>query len=189
MRMMLSCAAVLFVSPALCGAERNPPQIRPGARVQVSAPKGVLGYTVEGKTRRSIFGTVEAITSAQLTIRDGKALRTVPLRDISQLRVANGKNRNAVGGAIVGGVIAGLGTTLLAAMSGCDDCDTRDFVSFIGLGAGAGAAAGAGIGALIKTDRWERVAVPTPIMGTRGPVRLSVRGVHRGAVLGVTLAF
>ncbi|HVR71745.1 MAG TPA: hypothetical protein VMT87_12960 [Vicinamibacteria bacterium] len=189
MRMMLSFAAVLLVSPALSGAERHPPQIGPGARVQVSAPAGVLGYTVQGEARRSILGTVEGITSEQLTIRDGKASRTVPFRDISHLKVANGKKRNAPGGAIAGGLIAGLGMTLLAAMSGCDGCDTGDFVSIIGLSAAGGAAAGAGIGALIKTDRWERVAVPTPIVGTRGPFRLSVCGVHRGAVLGVTLAF
>jgi hypothetical protein len=88
--------------------------------------------------------------------------------------------------AVAGALIVGLGTTYLAL--GCD-CEAGDVVPIIGLSAAAGAAVGGGIGALVKTDRWEQVPMPLATSLGHGPVRLSVRGVPRGAMVGLTLAF
>jgi len=189
MKLMLSYAVILAVTPAMSRAEQHPLAISPGAKVQVFAAKGALGYTSRGDPRRSISGVVEAITPERLTIRDDGVLRTLPLRDVSRLNVAKGKKRhaaNVIGGAVAGALFVGLGLTYLA--TGCD-CEAGEVAPTVVLGAASAAAVGGGIGALVKTDRWEAVPLPLVTSPTAGAVRLSIRGVPRGAMVGVTLAF
>jgi hypothetical protein len=194
MRTVLSCAAIVLVSPTLAWAERQPPRMVTGAKVQVFAGKGVLGYTADSDPRRSMHGTIESISSEHLTVRDGQTSQQVRFRDISRLKIVNGKRRNVLGGAIVGALIAAVAVPVLVVATWDKECACESGGSsalpYLGL-IGAGAAVGGGVGALVMTDRWERMPVPVPAVSSIGDgrVRLSVRGARRGATVGLTLGF
>jgi hypothetical protein len=169
-----SSSSVLLLS-AGAGPEERPASLSPlavGSRVRLQAPTIVEGR-VEGMV-------MEMDESSLLVSADGRASVRVERQAITRLDISTGRHRRALRGMAIGagiGAVAGLLFT-------SDSCDNPVFVCTTSvvesgaLGTLAGAAYGAGIGALFKTDSWNRVPLElvhvsvAPIRG-RG-VRLSL---------------
>ena len=159
-RLAPSLVLALLVTTWACSGYVADTSVAPGDTVRVTAPSMDMDDSV---------GTVAALETDRLTVQveERADALSVPLADVTKLKVRRGQKSNAGKGALIGlgvGAAAGVITALLScADSQCDWDNAGDDVTgytAVVLGAG-GALLGAGIGAIIgssiKTDRWESV--------------------------------
>lgn len=135
------------------------------AQVQAAVARGDrVRVTATELSSRRLVGTFHEIsdTSCVLMTQDGSPLQ-VPLDDVSVFEVSRGRKSKAGAGALVGALV-GLGAG--AAVGGVAQQESQfievsdGMVAGIAVGTAAvGAGLGAVIGSLIKTERWERIAL------------------------------
>jgi len=136
--------------------------INVGDRVKIYAP------VAQTKT---LFGTVNNITSAEIFLLSNDGYFIIPLNSIRRIHVSTGKKRNTGKGALIGlsgGAFLG-GMISLVTYEECDDSEpfgcVLDFSKgeSFALGAAAvglsGLVLGTVVGAIIKTDRWHRLPI------------------------------
>lgn len=105
-----------------------------------------------------------------MVIKDDRRVR-VPRQAITDFEISTGSRRQPAKGMLIGAVIGAVVMGALGLPSvACSDCPPSHQGQAALLGAGAGAAYGVGIGALVKTDRWSRVALEHVQVGL-GPTR------------------
>lgn len=126
-----------------------------GARVRVTLSPPAL--------RRSVVGTLVRFDRDSVVVR---AADSEPLAyatsAVGRLEVSRGRHGHAVLGAVVGGIGgAAIGLGLFAAACG-EGCVGATALGIIPIGTAlAGAGIGVGIGSLVRSEQWERAAVPT----------------------------
>ena len=173
---------VLATAPAR-GDEAAP--ARPGDRVRVPADTRVRVSILERKAAPdSVFlasgfepgsrlvGTFVGADSTAITIDDEKGFeRTIPHEVVAAFEVSGGTKSHAGRGAVLGlliGTVAGfaIGTIVEESEGDCGDCYPGEGAYQMGItlgGAVLGLGVGAGVGALIRTERWQRAeARPAP---------------------------
>ena len=145
--------AVLAVTPLARVTAQEPPPVKVGDRVRVTAPDQALSkYT----------GTLTGV------YRDTLTLDTlhVPLQSVTRLEVSRGQKSKTGKGALIGagvGFAAGAITGLAFCARGTSSCESdTDYTGLAvlilgGGGALLGAGLGAGVGSSVKVDRWEDV--------------------------------
>ena len=155
-----------------------------------AAPAAAAGQTIKPGThvRAStdryprLEGTLRSVTIDSIVVDTVR----LPISSISQLQVRH-RRGNAGKGALIGGITLGVASGIAGA-AGCAgssgsfiDCSDRVPAAFLTggfLGFAVGAGIGAVIGAFVKTDRWERVAVGRLLVsaapGRNGPLTLGV---------------
>ncbi len=112
-------------------------------------------------------GVLEESTPDELAIRTGGPGSPVRVRrgDIAGLEVSRGTRRHALKGLLAGALAWGAVVGLVAAFDTLDESGVGEPLFIGGM-----LAAGAGVGALVKTERWERVPVREASIQI-GPVR------------------
>ena len=145
-RLSIIPLAVLAVAPLTRITAQEPPPVKVGDRVRVTAALGV----------RELVGTYIAVRGDTLELESEATLLAIPMASVTRLEVVGGRKSGLVKGGIVG-LMVGVGIGV-AKVSGCgsgDDCfDAGLWLSAPPL---AGMLLGGVVGALIKTDRWEEV--------------------------------
>ena len=172
MRSITRLIAVLAVTPFISVTAQQQPPFKPGDRVRITAPGGFPTGTV----------TFVAVSTDTLVVRLGTNTWSVPIAAVTRLEVSRGrKSFGTRRGAIIGGLVGAASGAIIGAASyeepkpcvpesffDCVDFDvfqggTRTAASAALTGAVLGAVAGAAIGGLlgsvIKTERWEGVAL------------------------------
>lgn len=141
--------------------------VAPGEKVRL-AISGVDGPRVTGIVSR--FGP----DSIVLRVSEESAPRVIPRSAVQRLEVSTGRRGHARTGALVG---LALGAATLAL---CDDSDS--FYQYCPQGAGevalwVGASAGWGalIGLLVRSDRWQEIAIADAVEVRPGALTVSVR--------------
>ena len=138
-------------------------EVRPGARVRIEAPD------VDAS---QIVGTVVLRSGDVLRVRRSNTeLLTIPASRIASIEVSRGKthSRGARNGAIVGtawGAVLGL-VTIGGAKTCSGPADARmcglaqppDVAAWVGYSMVSGAVVGTIVGALVRSERWERLSV------------------------------
>ena len=154
-------ALVLCISPTSASAQDVEPAsaippLTTGSRVRVTSD--VL--------ERRLPGIVLAVDDSVLTLQpEGGGVVKVPFATVSRLDVSLGRRRNALRGLAVG-ALAGLLLSFTAPVD--PDFCSLDDPNFCSRGEAMLAATlvfggiGAGIGALIRTERWTRLANARP---------------------------
>lgn len=170
MKSVLGFLTLLLLFPAFAASQ--PAGLTAGARVRVTAPRDDLNKHV---------GTVLEVRGDSVVIAGQRGSRSIALENVTALDVSTGLRtqvrRSALVGFAAGGVLGGI-----VGVASYEDPDFF-FSSAAEMGAvsalffgGIGMATGAVVGALQRTDRWERQALPVKaaIGGSRsGGVRLS----------------
>lgn len=147
----------------------------PGTRIRLAPTDGAVQ-----------IGVLVALDRDSVHIRDmaGTDLRYARA-DLRLLERSIGHRRNVGRAAVRGGVIGAGAGFLLGALASAEDDAFCSGASCIAAGSGAGAvwglAIGAAIGALVRTEQWERIEST--------PVEPLVRPVARGTGVGVRLRF
>jgi len=158
----LLLALTLLAGPTASAHAEEAQSVPAGALVRVTAPsvaKGRLTGTLVSASEQAIV----------LALPDSEP-RTIPRRAMTRLEWSSGYHRNAIPGALVGGVLGGV---CLGALSYavCDDPATCSVsLPAVGVGIALGALPGAGIGALIRTRDWRDVE-PARVHFSLAPVR------------------
>ncbi|MEE8043042.1 MAG: hypothetical protein V3T15_09625 [Pseudomonadales bacterium] len=148
---------VLLLSSAPGLAQDQQDSLTYGDRVRVTAPQLVLHETV---------GRFEALRHDTLVVRADSALR-IPLNLVTRLEISHGRsNSPMILGAAVGAVAGGVAGAALASTETCpgrflapDPCPVERYAGAIFLGVLLGGAVGGGVGAVLRTERWERAPV------------------------------
>jgi hypothetical protein len=173
MRSITSLIAVLAVTPFISVTAQQQPPFKPGNRVRITAPGG---FAPTGTV------TFVAVSTDTLVVRLGTNTWSVPIAAVTRLEVSRGrKSFGTRRGAIIGGLVGAVSGAIIGAASYEEPApcvpktflDCVDFDVFQGgtstavstavagavLGAVAGAAIGGLLGSVIKTERWEGVAL------------------------------
>lgn len=148
--------------PAASDALPEPPtfQIPAGAKVRV-ASSAIPGGTVEG---RVVSSTDEAL-ALMLGADDapfGGGQVVIPRASLTSVKVSMGRRGHALHGAVLGALLGAAGGA--AAEVDPQDCDSSSdaFCSqgeAIAVSAAGGALLGALVGAVVKTEKWQKVSV------------------------------
>ncbi len=176
MRPVTFLVAVLAVTPLTRVTAQEPPPVKPGDRVRVTAPDLQIN---------KYDGSLVSLTGDTIAV---DTLR-VAFRSVTRLDVYRGRRSHWIRGAGVGLVIgAGIGAIAIASQvdwSLSSSCDPFSNAQCVLIGAGLGAAVGIPVGALIglgvRTDRWHEVPLDrlrvsfAPQRGGRFALGLSVR--------------
>ena len=140
---------------------------------------GLVGSRVRVRAVQLVepqVGVLEGSTSESLVIRASSSVSPIQLRraEIVELEVSRGVKRHTLKGLLAGGIAWGVIAGLVAAFDTLDESGVGE-----PLFVGTLLAAGAGIGAMVKTERWERVELAA------GSARLAprTRGVQARIVL------
>ena len=158
-----AAAGLLLLTTPLAAQEA---ELRPGARVRLSAPGTLAGQ---------LTGTVlERSTDSLLFATPNGTPTRLALSALDRVEVSRGESRarGALKGTAWGaGVGIGLGLISVAAGNECADFDTvcptdTEFVTSTALG---GAVIGAIIGAIVGSERWQTLRAPL-----RGALRPAV---------------
>ena len=160
MRFGALLVSVLLVAPA---AEAQLAAVRLGAKVRVEA---------KDVDTRQVVGTVVLRSGDVITIRRAnRELLTLPASRIASLDVSHGKTHanGARTGAIAGtGWGAAVGLLTIGGAHTCTDPDNArqcgppqppDVAKWVGLWTVSGALFGATVGAIMGSERWERLVV------------------------------
>ena len=151
-RLSIIPLAVLAFAPLTRVTAQEPPPVKVGDRVRVTAP----GLGVPSRD-----GTLRLLDADSLVMRPngGRSRLVIPLASVTRFEVHRGRKSRAPIGALVGALALGAYGFAIGDDSGLDcaegPCIGRGPVA--ATGAVAGLLLGAVIGALIKTDRWEEV--------------------------------
>jgi len=140
-----------------------------------------LGSRVRVRTlqlREPQVGVLETATLDSLTVKTASPEAATLFRraDITELEVSRGVKRHTLKGLLAGGIAWGAIAGLVAAFDTLDESGVGEPLFVGGL-----LAAGAGIGAMVKTERWERVDLGA------GSARLAPRA--RGVQVRIVLNF
>jgi hypothetical protein len=144
-----------------------------GTLVRVTAPR---------VTKGRIEGTLLSASENQivLALPDAEP-RTIARRDLTRLEWSRGYHRNAIPGAMVGGLLGGAFLWYVSgALCEVDNCSGTMEAALVGVALGA--LPGAGIGALIRTRDWHE-ADPARVQFSIAPVR------GKGVAAKLTLRF
>ena len=154
MRPITFLVAVLAVAPLTRLIAQEPPPVKVGDRVRVTAPHEDIFRDI---------GTLARIDADTLVV----GARAIAVEWVTRLEVSRGQKSRVGRGAVVGGLIGGaigLGLAIAWVANDCEFADTSGCGSEVGIiAAGAaivglpGAGIGAAIGAVQRTDRWEEV--------------------------------
>jgi|SoiMethySBSTD1v2_1073268.scaffolds.fasta_scaffold16667_2 hypothetical protein len=132
-----------------------------GTLVRVTAPRVSKGR---------IEGTLLSASENQIVIAfPDSEPRTIARRDLTRLEWSRGYHRNALPGAIVGGLVGGVFLGY-ASLGLCESDSCSVSLPAVGVGVVLGALPGAGIGALIRTRDWHE-ADPARVQFSIAPVR------------------
>jgi hypothetical protein len=152
MRYSLLIALVLSAVAIGSIVAQEPPRVQPGARVRVTAAHLPHGRQI---------GTLAYIDADTLIVGPTR----VAVQSVSKLEVNTGRRSHSLLGAGIGFLIgAGVGAI---ASSGKNACTNSDYLSpgtaCVLVGAGVlgvvGIPVGAIVGALVRTDRWQEIAL------------------------------
>jgi hypothetical protein len=123
-------------------------------------------------------GVLEAASADRLLIRTSPSDPPIEVRaaDVTKLEVSRGRRRNTLKGLLAGAVAWGAIVGLVAAFDTLDESGVGEPLFIGGM-----LAAGAGIGAMVKTERWERVPA--------GGVSLGIAPRPRGLQAQIVLTF
>lgn len=123
-------------------------------------------------------GLLEQSTPDELVIRMSGPDSPIRVRraDVAALEVSRGTRRHALKGLLAGAVAGGAVVGLVAAFDTLDESGVGEPLFIGGM-----LAAGAGVGALVKTERWERVP--------SGEARIQIGPVRGGLQVRVALGF
>jgi hypothetical protein len=161
MRAFSAALAASLLAPLWTVHSQEPPPLEPGARVKVTAPERAIDKQA---------GTVEALRGDTLVLGiswadDREMLLAVPFASVTRLDVQRGQKSNLLLGMGIGLFSgAGIGAAVLG-YAGRDYClgEETGWEQCAWLGAGLGGAAGLIMGTIagfvIRTDRWEEVAL------------------------------
>jgi hypothetical protein len=168
-----AAAIILLALLTPSGAGAQLPELEPGTRVRVQAPRFISG---------EVEGTIVAHLRDSLRIkrRFGQPV-TVPLAYLTHVQVSGGRSRllgaerGSMWGAAAGlaiGAIAALAPEVCTESCGHEPVDHFIYTPL------AGAAVGAGVGALLGAEKWRTVPLPTPVTiepGWRGGIVIALR--------------
>ena len=184
MRHATILVAILAFVPLTSATAQEPPPVKVGDRVRVTAPdlgrrEGTVQLlTTDSLVMRPEYGAwpVQWLTRDSLvmypeyggwlvdSVRHMPNRLAIPLASVTRLEVSRGRKSNAGRGAKIGalvlgipGVIAGLalvGRELCGGLGSCSDVGPEVVVVLGAVGAGTGALIGAVIGYAIRTERW-----------------------------------
>ncbi len=150
-RLSIIPLAILAFAPLTGVTAQQPPPVKVGDRVRVTAPDvDVHRYT----------GQLVAVQRDNLTVDT----LTVVRASITRLEVQRGRKTNALKGASIGALslgLAGVGLGIGACRGFSDVCTSEGEWAAIGgaIGVAVGGLIGLGLGAFTKTDRWEEVSL------------------------------
>jgi hypothetical protein len=137
---------------------------------QAAAPAPGMRVRFETSTERRRAGTVVEMDGDTLAVRlgDTSTVVRVPVAQVRSLEVAVGRRSYAADGALIGAIPGAVFGAFVGVYAGCyedSDCGGASF-SLAALGAlllgSLTGLVGAAIGALFKTDKWQKVSVSTP---------------------------
>lgn len=164
MRSIPACLALMLVIAGPSTVLAQAPELRPGARVRITAP-GIVAARLEATILSRAGDTIEVASPGLAPIR-------VALARTTDIEVSRG--RSAAQGAITGakwGVGIGAPFGILAAISArcqtshCDTVTTGDRVAIAAMMTASGALWGIAIGAGVGGERWVHV----PLSESAGP--------------------
>lgn len=164
-------AVLLVLYPASASAQAD--VLREGMRVRMETP-----------TTKKMVGVVRSLSADSVYLYIGEAGSTigVPRQDIRGLRISQGRSaaEGAKRGALWGaGAMAAFAAILGASLASEDyiGYDNETFGAIALQMVGSGALWGAGIGALVKSERWDRISLTPRIQASSsGPgLGLSVK--------------
>ena len=158
MRAVTSTFTVLLAVPLAALSTQVQPTLESGKRVRVTAPL-VGPERMVGIYLSNDDSTMQVQTEAQVTPL------TIPLVHVIRLEMSQGRKSNSLKGLVIGsvsgavlGAVAGLVVGQENGDNPCGGGRPAECAAIGALAVGAtGALVGLGIGALIKTERWERV--------------------------------
>ena len=164
---LLVVTGLLALSPAWLAAQTEVSPVLIDSRIRV---------TTHSAPGLATAGTLESWDGHSFELSgSGFAPQTIPLSDLAKLEISRGKKGHWLAGTLIGTGV-GIGVGLLAASANnVDDPASDDPIegiahsvseqgmdlSIVFLSTLAGAGLGALVGALIKTEQWEEVAIPT----------------------------
>ncbi len=158
--------AILAFVPLASATAQEPPPVKVGDRVRVTAPD--LGI-------RKQAGRFEALRADTLVVAVADSTMTFPVASVTRLEVSRGQKSRAGQGAGIGLLGGGLLGFLISSRNcteGAGVLDTREAciqVSTVG-GAVVGTFLGLAFGAVIMTDRWQEVSLDR-VRVSFGPLR------------------
>ncbi|HUF30994.1 MAG TPA: hypothetical protein VMM77_10110 [Gemmatimonadaceae bacterium] len=157
MKSVLGFLALLLLFPAI--ADSQAAGLTAGARVRVTAPRDDLNKYV---------GTIMELRGDSVVVAGRQGSRRIAFGDVTALEVSTGTQTRIVRSGLIGfGAGAVVGAIMgLAAYDGPDLFfdSPASFAAFSGLVFGSvGMVAGGVVGALQRTDRWERRDLPVKV--------------------------
>ena len=164
---LLVVTGLLALSPAWLAAQTEVSPVLVDSRVRV---------TTHSAPGLATAGTLESWDGESLELSgSGFAPQTIPLSDLAKLEISRGKKGHWLAGTLIGAGL-GIGVGLVAASGNeaepsdpsnlfepfaAELGETTEDAGIVLLSTLAGAGLGALVGALIKTEKWEEVPIPT----------------------------
>ena len=154
-RLSIIPLAVLAFAPLTRVTAQEPPPVKVGDRVRVTAPG--LGVP----NRDGILRLLDADSLVMRPEYGGPSRLVIPLASLTRFEVhRGGKSHVGAGagyGALAGAVIGVGSAAILCSSNGCAEYTGAVYLVLGGGGTLAGLLIGSIVGALIKTDRWEEI--------------------------------
>jgi hypothetical protein len=148
LRLTTLLATSLAIAPLATIASQEPPAIKSGDRVRITAP------TVSGGP---LVGTVLTLETDSLVVQGGTNTWRLSLASITHLDRSRGQRSHTLLGAGIGFLVgAGAGVVWGASQASCDPAGAC--VPFgAAVGGGGGVLLGVVVGVLVRTERWAEV--------------------------------
>jgi hypothetical protein len=137
---------------------QEPAQIVPGERVRISVSSFIKDQTLY-HSQKKFTGVVVVFhrDTLVLNIEGDSDPVTIPFRSIEEIEVRRGQKSNWLTGLAIGAIGGALTFGLIADAQREDQTTGKYFLEGAAVGGLVFGAIGTGIGALIKTEHWEKV--------------------------------